>query len=224
MPRDQTCKDLSIIIPLSSTETEQRHLLADLKALPAGGMEIIQCCKGSRACSLNKGAAQARGQWLWFIHADSRVSEHNLDALQRSLEQQPDALHYFDLAFDPGEDGSGLSALNAQGANLRSRLFHAPFGDQAFCMHRDIFRRLGGFPENSSYGEDLLLVRRARRADVPLVSTGSTIVSSSRIYSEAGWLQTTALNQLRWLQLLAKDALACRAARAARSKYRNGRV
>lgn len=28
MPRDQTCKDLSIIIPLSSTETEQRHLLA----------------------------------------------------------------------------------------------------------------------------------------------------------------------------------------------------
>jgi GT2 family glycosyltransferase len=211
MPAQNSFKDLTVIIPLSPIENQQSVLLADLKALSDWGMEVIQCSKGSRACSLNKGAAQARGQWLWFVHADSRISERQLRALQRSLEQQPDAVHYFDLAFQAAPRYRRLVCINAWGANLRSKLFKAPFGDQAFCMHRDIFRRLGGFNENVSYGEDLLLVRRARRNKVPLIPVHSPILTSPRKYIANGWLRLTLLYQWRWISLSVKDALAhCR--------------
>ena len=211
MPAQNSFKDLTVIIPLSPIENQQSVLLADLKALSDWGMEVIQCSKGSRACSLNKGAAQARGQWLWFVHADSRIGERQLRALQRSLEQQPDAVHYFDLAFQSAPRYRRLVCINAWGANLRSKLFKAPFGDQAFCMHRDIFRRLGGFTENVSYGEDLLLVRRARRNKVPLIPVHSPILASPRKYIANGWLRLTLLYQWRWISLSVKDALAhCR--------------
>ena len=211
MPARNSFKDLTVIIPLSPIENQQSVLLADLKALSDWGMEVIQCSKGSRACSLNKGAAQARGQWLWFVHSDSRISERQLRALQRSLEQQPDAVHYFDLAFQSAPRYRRLVCINAWGANLRSKLFKAPFGDQAFCMHRDIFRRLGGFNENVSYGEDLLLVRRARRNKVPLIPVHSPILTSPRKYIANGWLRLTLLYQWRWISLSVKDALAhCR--------------
>ena len=120
-------------------------------------------------------------------------------------------MHYFDLAFQAAPRYRRLVCINAWGANLRSKLFKAPFGDQAFCMHRDIFRRLGGFNENVSYGEDLLLVRRARRNKVPLIPVHSPILTSPRKYIANGWLRLTLLYQWRWISLSVKDALAhCR--------------
>ena len=207
MPAQNSFKDLTVIIPLSPIENQQSVLLADLQSLSDCGMEVIQCSKGRRACSQNKGAAQARGQWLWFVHADSRISGHQLRALQHSLEQHPDAVHYFDLAFQSAPVYRRLISINAWGANLRSKLFKAPFGDQALCMHRDIFRRLGGFTEDASYGEDLLLVRRARRKGIPLMPVHSAILTSPRKYIETGWLRLTLLYQWRWISLSVKDWL-----------------
>ena len=96
---------LSIIIPLAQEETEQQYLLKNLLNLLADSSvssEIIQSSKQIRASSLNGGAKQAEGQWLWFLHADSRVSLDNLCALENSLNQDPHgaALHYFDLGFN----------------------------------------------------------------------------------------------------------------------------
>lgn len=195
--------DLSIIIPLAPTETQQTHLLQDLKQIPALKADIVQCCKGSRAVSLNKGAAQARGQWLWFLHADSRVTADNVRALERSIHSYPQALHYFDLAFANNRQQLGLTCLNAWGANLRSKLFGTPFGDQGLCMERNQFRRLGGYSEIAPYGEDLLLVWKAAQAGIKRKRTGSTLVTSPRAYQDRGWLKLTLLFQwhyvlLRW--------------------------
>ena len=190
---------LSIIIPLAPEETQQQQLLADLAT---GGLdtEIIQTSQQTRAASLNLGAMQAVGQWLWFLHADSRVSQDNLRALETSLAQDPQrtALHYFDLGFD--HSGPLLNS-NALGANLRSRLLFCPYGDQGFCMSKEVFLRLGGFPENRPYGEDLLLVWRAHQAAVPLQRIASTLLTSSRKYQQQGWLKVTLLHQWCWLRL-----------------------
>ncbi|MDB9970108.1 hypothetical protein OAD77_04995 [Porticoccaceae bacterium] len=114
---------LSIIIPLGPERTEQQYLLKDLLNLLADSSvssEIIQKSEHSRASSLNGGAKQAEGQWLWFLHADSRISQANLCALENSLNQDSHgvALHYFDLGFKPS---GPLLRVNALGANLRSR-------------------------------------------------------------------------------------------------------
>lgn len=83
---------------------------------------------------MNVGADSARGEWLWFLHADSRLGPATLWALQRFLDRDVDALGYFDLAFR--RDGPRLAALNAWGANLRSRWLGLPFGDQGFVIRK----------------------------------------------------------------------------------------
>jgi GT2 family glycosyltransferase len=199
---------LSIIIPLATAETQHRQLLADLDHLdhldhldnsPLHA-EIIQSSQPSRASSLNAGSKQATGQWLWFLHADSRVSQDNLRALENSLDQDQHgaALHYFDLGFN---DSGPLLRANALGANLRSRLLFCPYGDQGLCISKALFLRLGGFPENRPYGEDLLFVWRAHQAAVPLQRIPSTLFTSARKYHQQGWLNVTLLHQWYWLRL-----------------------
>jgi len=197
--RDSVRPQLSIIIPLAPEETEQHYLLKDL-ANSSVHREIIQSSEQNRASSLNLGAKQAQGQWLWFLHADSRVNQDNLRALENSLnqDQQGAALHYFDLGF---KDSNRLLRSKALGANLRSRLLGCPYGDQGFCISKKVFLSLGGFPEDQPYGEDLLFVWRAHQARVPLQRIASTLLTSSRKYSQQGWLKVTLLHQWYWLRL-----------------------
>lgn len=195
---------LSIIIPLAPEETEQQYLLNDLLNLLADSSsvssEIIQKSEHSRASSLNGGAKQAEGHWLWFLHADSRISPANLCALENSLNQDPHgvALHYFDLGFKPS---GPLLRVNALGANLRSRWLGCPYGDQGLCLSRELFFHLGGFAQDQAYGEDLLFVWCARRAAVPLRRIPSTLLTSGRKYQRQGWLKVTLLHQWYWLRL-----------------------
>jgi GT2 family glycosyltransferase len=186
----------SIIIPVAPQETRLDVLLSDLEALK-GESEIIVSSEGSRAKSLNVGAAKASKDFLWFLHADSRVSEGNLNALDRSLQQQPDGLHYFDLAFNT----PGLPALSAWGANARSRLFGTPFGDQGFCISRAQFEEVGGYPENVPYGEDLMFVWRVRQAGIGLIHIPSNLITSAREYETQGWLKLFFLYQWRWIAI-----------------------
>ena len=190
---------LSIIIPLAPDETQQQQLLADL-ATNSLQAKIIQTSEENRATSLNLGAKQAMGQWLWFLHADSRINQDNLRALKNSLNQDQDrlALHYFDLGF---KDSGPLLNSTALGANLRSRLLGCPYGDQGFCISKQLFLDLGGFPENRPYGEDLLLVWRAHQTGVPLQRIPSTLFTSARKYRQQGWLKVTLLHQWYWLRL-----------------------
>lgn len=185
---------ISIIIPLAPGEGEHAALMTRLPS----DMQVITASEGSRARSLNAGAARATGDYLWFLHADSRLGEHAIAALEQSIAQAPQALHYFTLAFDCG--AGARMRLNAWGANQRSRLLGVPFGDQGFCIHRDVFARLGGFPEHLAYGEDHVFVWRARQQGVRLRNVGATIFTSARRYRSEGWLNTTLRFQYLWLK------------------------
>ena len=189
---------VSVVIPIAPDETAHEQLLEDLKDLD---LEILVCSEGSRAKSLNAGAAKSGKPFLWFLHADSRVSEDNLSALKHALQQRPDELHYFDLAYHEG----GLASLNAKGANLRSRLFGTPYGDQGFCLAKTQYTRIGDFPEDAPYGEDLLFVRHARQAGIRLNRIPVPLISSARKYHQLGWLKLTALRQWQLFKLMRQD-------------------
>lgn len=186
---------VSIIIPVAPGETAHERLLDDLKSLDA---EIIVSSEGSRAKSLNAGATRATRPFLWFLHADSRVSADNILALKQALSMRSNALHYFDLAYEEG----GLPALNACGANMRSRIFDMPYGDQGFCISRALFTKTGAYPENDPYGEDLLFVRLAKKKGVRLNRIPSKLMTSARKYGQQGWLKLTALRQWQMVKLM----------------------
>ncbi len=201
---------LSVIVPLAPDETVWPRLVGQLGALPprseiivvhahavppdapraSGDVSIHHLASApGRALQQNLGARQACGRWLWFVHADSQLQPGTLPALVTFMARSDDALGWFDLQFD--DDGPRLAAINAWGANLRSRWLQLPFGDQALLLPAERFAELGGFDECTRYGEDHLLVWAARRAQLPVRRVGAPILTSARKYARAGWLRTT---------------------------------
>lgn len=190
-------KNISVIIPVWKQETELKKLLSDLEFF---GAEIIQSSEGSRAKSLNTGASKASREFLWFLHADSRINQHNVDTLLQSIDKYPKAVHYFELIFE----NAGLSAWNASWANLRSSWFKLPYGDQGLCVSKIQFERIGIYPEDAPYGEDLLFIRKAKKINIDIISTRSKIISSARKYHTQGWLKTTLSHWAIMFELLRK--------------------
>jgi hypothetical protein len=180
---DQDKIAVSVIIPLAASEAEPEELLS----LMPVAFEIILAHGGTRASSMNAAAVAATGRHLWFVHADTTLDANAVEALAASLQTQPGAVHYFDLRFDAGL----LMWLTARGVSFRSRVFGLPFGDQALCLPAGAFRALGGYDENVTFGEDHLLVRKARRAGLPITPVGATVTTSARKYRDNGWLRTT---------------------------------
>lgn len=195
-------EQISIIIPVHEKEKQLDRLLFDLEPIK-DKLAIIIRSEGTRAKSLNAGATAATSQFLWFLHADSRVTAKNTQALEQTLHKKPNDLHYFDLAFDK----RGLASINAWGANIRSRLFGTPFGDQGFCISKKQFEKTGGYPEDVPYGEDLMFVWKARQTGIKLNRIPSKLVTSSRKYKTHGWLKLTLLYQWRWIGMSIPEML-----------------
>jgi rSAM/selenodomain-associated transferase 2 len=199
---------LSVIVPMAPGETEWQGLLGQLEKVLDADCEIVLVAAGEpvvwssnlavqslgspagRARQLNLGAAAARGRHLWFLHADTRLSDGAWPALQRFVDRGGHELGWFDLAFR--DDGPSPVQLNAWGANFRSRRLGIPFGDQGFVIPASLFAELGGFDENAAYGEDHLFVWAVRRAGYRVVPVGARLSTSARKYARHGWARTTA--------------------------------
>lgn len=146
-----------------------------------------------RAKQMNTGALEAKGEFILFLHGDSRLSQNALNALSTKLAQKlllEKKLLYYSLKF--AHDGPPLMKLNEWGVAFRSRFLKLPFGDQGFCLSRQTFLELGGFNETAACAEDLIFIITARKAGVGLCALPEVIVTSARKYRRDGWIRTTA--------------------------------
>lgn len=199
--------DVAIVIPVGPGDNAWRELLPQLAVADPNEI-ILSMIEGEsvpvealtknlhfihgeagRARQLNAGADAARSQWLWFLHADSRVQHDAIRAMQAFVDRNETAIGYFDLRFL--DDGPGLMAINTFGAFLRSRLLGLPFGDQGLLMPRHVFETLRGFDVAVGKGEDHALIWRARAQGIPLCALRASIRTSARKYAEHGWWRTT---------------------------------
>lgn len=162
----------------------------------------------SRGGQLRRGVPLAEGEWLMFLHADTRLAPGWADAVLQHM-ATGDA-GYFRLAFDRG----GWRARAVAGwANLRSRVFALPYGDQSLCLPASLYESVGGFPDQPLM-EDVALARALRGR---LREMHGTAVTSARRYEEGGWLRRGARNVLT----LTRYLLGADPARLARSYRRN---
>ncbi len=204
---------ISVVVPVGPGEATWKGLLPLLRTLPQHCEIIVSATtpydesaesllsndniniswlngKAGRAGQMNRAARHATGKYLWFLHSDSRFDEYAIRLLMATLSEETPALFYFRLEFEPIKDGPTF--LNAQGANLRSRILKMPFGDQGLCLPRETFFALGGYSETAQYGEDHLLVWAARHAGLPIREIPAVIRTSARKYEKNGWVSTTA--------------------------------
>jgi len=199
--------DLSIIIPVGPNDLSWQNLLNELTLLGNKIEIIISACQKQpvdlklpknvkwiystqgRAKQLNAGAEKSTRKTVWFLHADTQLTEGVCHAIHSYLDMNDQGLGYFKLKFS--NDGPRQMQLNAWAANIRSRHFGLPFGDQGFVMNKSVFDQLKGFDESLKLGEDLDFVVRAKSSGIGLHELASELVTSSRRYKQYGWLSTT---------------------------------
>lgn len=151
------------------------------EAFRAAGARVLTS-PGSRGARLAGAAASARGDVLFFLHADSRPPDDALALIRESLDGGADA-GAFSLAYDGAELPMRWIAW---WANRRSRLGW-PFGDQGIFCRRATYERAGGF-RDLPICDDVDLVRRLRRAGRFVVRREKTVTSPRR-YREVGALR-----------------------------------
>lgn len=205
---------LSLVVPALNEAAGIAAALQALAPLRAGGHEVIVVDGGSsdstaalaaphadrvitsqrgRAVQMNAGAALAQGDWLLFLHADTRLPPAAEAALQRAARQGA-CWGRFDVLID---GRSAWLPLIATLMNLRSRLAAIATGDQAIFVETALFRRLGGYAALPLM-EDIELSRRLRAVARPACLRERVLTSGRRWESRGVWRTVWLMWRLRW--------------------------
>lgn len=208
---------ISIIIPVLNEEKNIEKTLIQLNKLK-GDKEVIVVDGGSkdntkeiaarfakvilsekgRGNQMNKGAEEASGDILWFVHSDSVLTENSIGEIQ--------------LAIDEGNIGGGFSIrfydyntlfmkYISVTSNLRAKYLGLYFGDQGIFARTDVFKKLGGYPRQEIMEDwDFSLVMK-KRGKLKLLDT--PIGTSARRFKSGGQLRTHLLmHKIKLLYIL----------------------
>ena len=146
---------------------------------------IVVAGPASRGGQLRRGAAAAGGAWLLFLHADTILPEGWSATVQAQIARGRPG--YFGLRFDRG---GGAARLVAGWANLRSRLFSLPYGDQGLLISRADYDAAGGYADIPLM-EDVAMARRLGRR---LMRMPGFVHTGAERYARDGWLRRGARN------------------------------
>lgn len=193
---------ISVIIPTLNEETRLGGLLSQIAGTP--GIEVIVSDGGStdrtlevcrtkavrwvsspagRGAQLNSGASIAKGEVLFFLHADSQVEQRVFGDIRQAVRNGRD-WGCCSLSFN--EPTWFFRAL-AAASRLRVRLFSSCYGDQGIWCLQDLFRQTGGFPD-FPFLEDLAFSRRLRRCQRAVMVAGKVITSTRRFRQHGLWI------------------------------------
>lgn len=159
---------------------------------------LVLSVSGGRAAQMNAGAAESKGHILLFLHADTILPALYHDVICEALKNPSVSAG----AFRFKTDGPGAAIRVVEWfTNIRSSVFHFPYGDQGLFMEKRVFEEIGGFPDLPIM-EDFELVRRLRRrGDIVIIPEPA--VTSARRWRKLGVLKTTLINQFMILGFLA---------------------
>ena len=166
-----------------------------VRAITDNGVIRLTSSRG-RASQMNRGASQAKGEALLFLHADTDLPLQAFERIESILADDRFVGGAFDLEI--GDKGAAFRMIGWL-ASLRSRLTRIPYGDQAIFLRRNYFNELGGF-RDMPIMEDVDLMRRVRRAGGRICIVKDRVRTSSRRWRKEGILRCTLRN--RTLMLL----------------------
>ena len=168
----------TIVVDGGSTD----HTVAIAESM---GAAIVQSAKG-RGTQLRAGAIAAAGDWLLFLHADTRLGPDWHEAALKFtavLGNQRRAAAY---RFRVDDESAAAWRLERMVA-WRCRKFGLPYGDQGLLIHRSFYEELGGF-KPIPLMEDVDLVRRIGRQNIEILDADA-MTSAARFKRNGYWLR-----------------------------------
>jgi len=146
------------------------------------GAKVLMTGPG-RARQMNRGALDASGDILLFLHADTRLPASALRDIAAALNDARYVGGRFDVELDSDR---WLLNLVSFMISLRSRLSKIGTGDQAIFVRRETFAELGGFPEMPLM-EDIAFCRMLRRAGKVACLRSKVVTSARRWEADGVW-------------------------------------
>ena len=200
---------ISIIIPVRNEAANIGRLLCALQAYRDRGHEVIVVDGGSaddtviiaksladtvmqttagRSKQMNAGSDQAKGDVLWFLHADSELPEQADELIINAVTAGTFTWGRFDVRLSGRKI---LLRVVEKMMNLRSRLTGVATGDQGIFISRKLFEQVGGYPDQLLM-EDIALCKELKKYQSP-VSLREIMVTSSRRWEKNGVIRTILL-------------------------------
>ena len=160
-----------------------------LAVAQAHGARAITAPPG-RGEQLAAGAADVAGDWLLFVHADTRLEGEWVSVIADFVQAPENARRagYFRLILD---DTAPAARRLERIVAWRAHLLGLPYGDQGLLMSRHLYDAVGGF-RPLVLMEDVDLVRRIGRWR--LAALPASARTSAARYRRSGYLLRTARN------------------------------
>ena len=155
--------NVSIIIPTINEANNLPLLLSDLSIIQREGEIIIVDCgsedktidianiygakvymskEKNRGLQLNIGAKNSKGDWLIFLHADTRLNHDWFRKINSYLEGNKNSIYYFEFKINHKKIIYRVLEIFV---NFRSKFFKQPYGDQGLIIHRTTYFKNNGF-------------------------------------------------------------------------------
>lgn len=170
------------------------------------GARIVTAPTG-RGGQMRRGAEEARGDWLFFLHGDTVLEPSWAQEAALFLKQNTERAGVFTLKFD----ARGLAPkVVAGGAMARTRLLKLPYGDQGLLLPRSLYDALGGFADMPLM-EDVEFIRRLikRRGRDALHVFNAKAVTGADRYERNGYARQVWRNATRLMQYFSGKSPEC---------------
>ena len=209
---------LSVIIPTLNESKNLPSLLSDLSEIRNAEIIIIDSLSSdktkeiaeiygtnfyklnqkNRGLQLNFGAQKASGEWLLFIHADSRFKENWSEEINLIMKEKSSKVYFFNFKIN---NQKKIYRILEFFVNLRCLFFKNPYGDQGLLIQKNIYFKNGGF-KKIPLMEDIDFIKRIKNKE-HIICLKNSIYTSSRKWERKNFLIQSFKNwrlRKRWLK------------------------